>query len=376
MKAVTATHILVDDTWQKETCLLVEGGVIHSVLTLSELPPNLELEDLGDGFLAPGFFDIQVNGGGDILINDDPSPENILTVANAHLRFGSTSILPTLITDQFDKMKQMAESVAALRDQGHSGIRGIHFEGPFINEKRKGVHHASYIRNPEEAFIDLVDQYDFGVCLVTLAPEKVPADFLKELIKRNAVVSIGHTEADYDTCLNAIGMGVTGFTHLFNAMPAFLSRAPGPIGAAFQSKDIYAGVIADGHHIHPASLKSALSLLTPRRSILVTDAMPPVGGKKDQFILEDLEVLVCDGKCVTNNGTLAGAAISMEDAVRYVVRELGLPLSDAVIMASQTPARFMGLSDQIGSFKNGTDADFVLLNSAGKIQSVHKDSDK
>ena len=195
------------------------------------------------------------------------------------------------------------------------------------------------------------------------------------MIKRNVVVSIGHTEADYETCMSAIENGVTGFTHLFNAMPAFLSREPGPVGAAFQSQATFSGVIADGHHIHPVTLKSAITILTPNRAMLVTDAMPPVGGKRSNFSLEDLDISAENGKCVTRDGTLAGAAISMEDAVNYVTYQLDFPLSSALLMASRTPATFMNLSDQIGSFKAGADADCVLLNSVGKIQKVYRGTD-
>ncbi|MBE7637725.1 N-acetylglucosamine-6-phosphate deacetylase [Sneathiella sp. P13V-1] len=375
MKAVTASQILIGEKWHSDLSLLVTDGKILSISKTDELPANIELQQLEEGYLAPGFFDIQVNGGGDILLNDLPSPENLLIVEKAHRQFGSTSILPTLITDLPDKMKLMAASIEEVRQKGHVGIRGVHFEGPFINAKRKGVHHAPFIRKAEETFLDLLDEYQLGACLVTLAPEEVPIDFINELIKRNVIVAIGHTEADYETCLTAIDNGVTGFTHLFNAMPAFLSREPGPVGAAFQSQKTFSGVIADGHHIHPATLKSAITLLTPNRAMLVTDAMPPVGGKSNNFRLEDMDISVKNGKCVTKDGTLAGAAISMEDTVNYVTDELGFSLSSALLMASRTPATFMNLSDQIGSFKAGADADCVLLNSAGKIQKVYRGTD-
>ena len=375
MKAVTASQILIGEKWHTDFCLLVSDGTVHSICKTDELPANTDLQHFGDGYLAPGFFDIQVNGGGDVLLNDLPSPENLLVVEEAHRQFGSTSILPTLITDQPDKMKRMAVSVEEVRQRGHLGIRGVHFEGPFINAKRKGVHHAPFIRKAEETFLDLLDEYQLGACLVTLAPEEVPIDFINELIKRNVVVAIGHTEANYETCLRAIEIGATGFTHLFNAMPAFLSREPGPVGAAFQTQGTFAGVIADGHHIHAATLKSAITLLTPNRAMLVTDAMPPVGGKSSNFTLEDLDISVENGKCVTKDGTLAGAAISMEDAVNYVTDELDFPLSSALLMASRTPATFMNLSDQIGNFKVGADADCVLLDSAGKIQKVYRGTD-
>ncbi|MBO6824596.1 MAG: N-acetylglucosamine-6-phosphate deacetylase [Sneathiella sp.] len=371
MIAVTAKHILIGGQWVSDQALLIENGKISAIRDRTQIASGIELKDFGDTYLAPGLFDIQVNGGGDVLLNDEPTVGGLLAIAKAHQKFGTTSLLPTLITDTFETMRQAAAAVAEARAQGRHQIKGIHFEGPFLNTARKGVHHAPYIREFENRFLDLLDEFDLGAVLVTLAPENVPPEFIKGLRARDVVLSMGHTTANFETAKAAITQGVTGLTHLFNAMPPFLSREPGPIGAAFEDTRSFASVIADGHHIHPSTLKTALQLLGPDRSILITDAMPPVGGMGSGFKLMDLDILVEDGRCQTADGTLAGACISMWDAVQYCRQTLNFSIEDCLQMASATPARFMGLGSQIGTLQQGYDADFICFSPDGRILNTH-----
>jgi len=371
MIAVTAKYILQENTWVKGCALLIDKGKIQAVPSIDQLECTTEIRDFGDVYLAPGLFDIQVNGGGDILLNDEPTAAGLLRIAKAHQQFGTTSLLPTLITDNSNTMRRAAEAVTEARLKGHQQIKGLHFEGPFLNMDRKGVHHAPYIRKAERSFLDLLDELDLGAVLVTLAPENVPTDFIEELLKRDVIISMGHTAADYKIAKAAINQGVTGLTHLFNAMPPFLSREPGPIGVAFEDERTFASVIADGHHIHPSSLKSTLQLLEADRAILITDAMPPVGGNQQHFTLMDLDVVVENGRCQTADGTLAGACISMWDAIQYCQKTLGLPLQDCLKMASLTPARFMGLDHQIGKLEAGFDADFICFSANTDLISNH-----
>jgi N-acetylglucosamine-6-phosphate deacetylase len=373
LKAYTAEKILIDDQWQDNYAVLVDHGKIQQLCPLNACPSDYQLIDLGSGYLAPGLFDIQVNGGGGILINDAPNMDTLIAVASTHKAFGVTSILPTLITDSFDKMQAMANAVSQARQHGYRGIRGVHFEGPFISTERKGIHNANHIRPEENQFLDLLDNHELGAVLVTLAPEKISDSFLVELIDRKVIVSAGHTDCTYEQAMNTISKGITGFTHLFNAMPPMLSRAPGPVGAAFTEKATFASVIADGHHVHAASLKTAYSALTDTRMMLISDAMPTVGSQLTQFKLGIKDIYLNDGRLQSENGTLAGAAISLQNAVQYCVETLGFNLNSACKMGSQTPARFMGLDKTIGTLQSGADAEFVLLKPLGEIKEVISD---
>ncbi len=370
MKALTASHILVNGHWRQDTILLLSAGKIARLIAQDDLPAGIPLTDKGAGFLAPGYFDSQVNGGGGVLLNDQPTLAGLQTVAEAHRPYGTTSFLPTFITDHFDGMQRMAEAVCEARARGLSAVRGVHFEGPYLNRDRKGVHQSRHIRGFEEKFIDLITTNDLGAVLVTLAPEAVGTDMIEALRKAGAVVSAGHTNASYEQTVAAIEAGLTGFTHLYNAMPPMLSRDPGVVGAALGASDAYCGVIADGYHVHPAVLKNTLAAKSPDRMMLVTDAMPPVGTDATSFMLQGSEILVKDGRCTTDDGTLAGSALTMESAVQNSLAWFGLPLEDALKMASETPARFMGLEADIGLIAPNRAADFVLLSENGAVQEV------
>lgn len=365
MPYVTANKILIDGKLCEEKAVLVKGGKIKSVVSVKEIPSKASLKNYGNHVLAPGFFDIQVNGGGGVLLNDHPTVSGIKTVAAAHRKLGTTSLLPTLISDTWETMERMADAVEEAIAQNVPGVRGIHFEGPYLCTAKKGVHNANRIREEEGKFLDLISARNLGSVLVTLAPEMVSTSFIKALVDIGVTVSAGHTNANYDETITALKAGLTGFTHLFNAMPPMLSRDPGIIGAALESKNGYCGIIVDGHHVHPATLKTAIAAKSRDKMMLVSDAMPPVGALPFPFDLGDEKICIEDGRCITQNGTLAGACISMGNAVENCVSLLELDLDDALVMASQTPANFMGLSSVIGTIAANITADLVLLSDKG-----------
>ena len=243
-------------------------------------------------WLAPGFIDCQVNGGGDILFNDEPTVDGIAAIAAAHRRFGTTSLLPTLITDTPDKMRAALEA-AAKAAATNPGVAGIHIEGPFISPEKPGVHDPALIRPPTPGDLELLTAPRLGVTLVTLAPERVPAGFIAALVKAGVRVSLGHSMADYRQTKAALAGGLTGFTHLFNAMRPLSSRDPGPIAAALETPGAWFGMIVDGEHVDPAMLR--LALRGAAHPMLVTDAMPPVGGAGAAFRLYGHEIAVRRG---------------------------------------------------------------------------------
>src|SRR5882757_5913848 len=334
--AVAASHVFDGAAVHRDAAVVIEGERISALMPRAELPRGIDVDVLPDGlWLAPGFIDLQVNGGGDVLFNDAPTPEGIAAIAAAHRKFGTTGLLPTLITDTAEKMQAALAAVQAARGR-HPGVLGIHFEGPFLSPDRPGVHCVRHIRAPSAADIDMLTAARAGAMLITLAPEQIPAGFIARLVASGIRVSLGHSAATYQQAHAAMAEGLTGFTHLFNAMPPLLSRAPGPIAAALETAGAWYGLIVDGEHVSAPALRMALR--GAGRPMLVTDAMPPVGGRRASFTLYGEEIRTADGRCLRKDGTLAGAALDMASAVRNCVRMLDVPLERALSFASAHPA--------------------------------------
>jgi N-acetylglucosamine-6-phosphate deacetylase len=357
--AVVAGTLFDGTRLLEDHAVLIEDGRIQAVVPSGEVPAGLPASALPDGtWLAPGFIDVQVNGGGDVLFNDSPAPEAIAAIAAAHRRFGTTTLLPTLISDTPAKMRTaLAAADAAART--HPGILGIHLEGPFLSPGKPGVHDPAMLRVPDAADTDLIAAPCAGVTLVTLAPEQVPAGFIARLAAAGVRVSLGHSMATYAETRAALAEGLTGFTHLFNAMRPLEAREPGPIAAALESPGAWFGMIVDGHHVAPAMLR--LALRGQARPMLVTDAMPPVGGRRPEFALYGRRIRMEAGRCTAPDGRLAGAALGMADAVRNAMRLLGVPLMAALRYASAEPAAFLGLGDRLGHIAPGYRADLVAF---------------
>jgi N-acetylglucosamine-6-phosphate deacetylase len=357
--AVAASHVFDGTALHRNAAIVIEGERISALMPRAELPRGIGVDVLPDGlWLAPGFIDLQVNGGGDVLFNDAPTPEGIAAIATAHRKFGTTGLLPTLITDTAEKMQAALAAVQAARGR-HPGVLGIHFEGPFLSPDRPGVHCVRHIRAPSAADIDMLTAARAGAMLITLAPERVPDGFIARLVASGIRVSLGHSAASYQQTRAAMAEGLAGFTHLFNAMPPLLGRAPGPIAAALETAGAWYGLIVDGVHVDPAVLR--LALRGAGHPMLVTDAMPPVGGRRASFRLYGEEIRTTDGRCLRKDGTLAGAALDMASAVRNCVRMLDVPLERALSFASAHPADFIGLGASLGRIAPGFDAQLVAF---------------
>ena len=318
-----------------------------------------EQVDLAGHLLLPGFIDTQVNGGGGALFNTSPTVEAIAAIGAAHRRFGTTGFLPTLISDDLSAVAAAIAAVDAAIAAGVPGVLGIHVEGPFLNEDRKGIHDASKFRTLDQAAFELLTSLKRGKTLVTLAPETTTPDMIARLTAAGVTVAAGHTDADYGEVRAALDAGLRGFTHLFNAMSPLLSREPGAVGAALEDQDSWCGVIADGRHVHPAVLKIAFRAKRHDRFMLVTDAMPSVGMADKSFTLQGRTMHVVDGVCVDEDGTLAGSDLDMAGAVRNAVAIGGLGLEEACAMAATNPAAFLGLEGQRGAIAVGMKADLV-----------------
>ncbi len=339
----------------------LRDGRIRFVGPEADLPQAMVRHDLEGADLLPGFIDTQVNGGGGVLFNDQPTTDGIAAIGAAHRRFGTTGFLPTLITDHLEVVDAGMKAAAAGMSARLPGLLGIHLEGPFLNPARRGVHDAARLQQLDPKLLPLLTGMIDGRTMITLAPETVSTAMLQALSARGVRVCAGHTDATYEATKEALANGVTGFTHLFNAMSPLGSRAPGVVGAALESESAWCGIIVDGRHVSPVTLKLALKCHPHSRFMLVTDAMPCVGASGADFWLQGRRISVSDGVCMDEAGTLAGSALDMASAVRNAMTMLGLDLTTASRMASLNPASFLGLDHDLGRIAPGYRANLVAV---------------
>jgi N-acetylglucosamine-6-phosphate deacetylase len=357
--ALAADRVFDGADLHRDAAVVIEDARIRGVIPAADLPSGLRVTRMREGaWLAPGFIDLQVNGGGDVLFNTEPTREGVAAIVTAHRRFGTTAMLPTLITDTRERMQAARRALAAaMRERPE--VLGVHFEGPYLSPERAGIHNAALMRPPDDEDIAFLSAPFSGATLVTLAPERVPAGFIAALTRARVRVALGHSAATYEETQAALGEGLGGFTHLFNAMPPLSAREPGPVAAALETPGAWYGLIVDGHHVAPAMLR--LALRGRGRPLLVTDAMPPVGGVRDEFMLQNQPIRRIDGRLTNREGRLAGSALDMASAIRNCVRLLDLPLAEALRMASAAPAAALGLDDRLGHLRPGYRADLVAL---------------
>jgi N-acetylglucosamine-6-phosphate deacetylase len=359
--AIIADRVFDGRRWHDHAAVLIENGRIRGIAGTAEVPNSWPRRRLPAGtLLAPGFIDLQVNGGGGMLLNDSPTAETMLAIARAHRRYGTTACLPTMITDTRDRMRS---AIAAARDAvGRDGVLGVHLEGPFISPARPGIHRKDLIAEASEGDLEwLLELAGVGRSIVTLAPECVPAGFVKRLAAAGIRISVGHSEANAETVSRAADDGLTGLTHLFNAMPTMTARAPGPVGVALADRRLIASLIVDGLHVDPIVVRAAFAAKGAEGIALVTDAMPTVGATDAQFSLMGRTISLAEGRLVDEGGTLAGAHLDMASAVRNAVTLADVTLEDALRSASVTPATFLGLADERGALTPGARADLVAL---------------
>ena len=359
-------RVLIDGQMTEGVAVTIEGDRITRLGPIRGAPDG-ERIDLDGRMLTPGFVDTQVNGGGGVLFNDCPTVDCLAAIGEAHRAFGTTGFMPTLISDDLSVIDTAITAVEDAIAQGVPGVLGIHIEGPYLNENRKGVHDASKFRTLDPDAIARLTRLKGGRTLVTLAPEMTTPEMIRRLVAAGAVVAAGHTDATYAETRAGLDAGMTGFTHLFNAMSPLVNRAPGAVGAALEDIHAWCGLIVDGHHVDPVVLKLALRCRPLNRFMLVTDAMPSVGCTRDHFILQGRRIEVRDGICLDPQGTLAGSDLNMATAVRNARDLLNLDIADAIQMASAWPAEFLGLAEARGSIREGLSADLLILDDAVKV---------
>ena len=359
--ALTGARVFDGESIREGLAVVIDGPRIVDVGPEQALAPDLDQRLLRGGLLAPGFIDVQVNGGGGALLNDNPTIDTVRRIVKSHRKFGTTGMLPTVITDAPEVLSKAIAAVKAARSENIPGVLGIHIEGPFLDRERKGAHELRFIREMTEADVTQIANADCGSVVLTIAPNRVPSNLIKSLAGQGVLVSLGHSEASLAEVTKALASGARAFTHLFNAMSQMNGREPGMVGAALSDPESFCGLIADGFHVHDAAMKVALAAKPRGRIMLITDAMPTAAGGPDSFALQGRAVHLVNGKLVLDDGTLAGSNLTMDEAVRYCVDRLGVSLDDALRMASLNPATFLRRDRELGRIKPGYLASLVHL---------------
>jgi N-acetylglucosamine-6-phosphate deacetylase len=367
--ALTGARVFDGETMREGLAVVVDGMRIHDVVAADKLDRNIKVVALSGGILAPGFIDVQVNGGGGALLNDSPTIETVKHIAESHRQFGTTGLLPTVITDAPEVLARAISSVSAAVAAKIPGVLGIHIEGPFLDVERKGAHDAHFIRKMKQQDIDQISKANCGVVMLTVAPNRVAPALIKSLVEKGVLVSLGHANATLAEVQIALNSGARAFTHIFNAMSQMGGREPGMVGAALADSESFCGLIADGFHVHDAAMKIALSAKPKNRMMLISDAMPTAAGGPDFFELQGRKVKRVNNRLQLEDGTLAGCNLTMDEAVRYCVAKLNVDLEDALRMASLNPASFLRKEHELGSIKPGYLASIVHLND--ELQVLH-----
>lgn len=370
--AIRAAKIFDGDSWHEKSALVLRGGLVAAIAPAADLPPTIETIEVA-GMLVPGFVDLQVNGGGGVMLNDRQDVETIRTICAAHAKFGTTALLPTLITDTPEVTRSAVDAGAQAIARAVPGFLGLHLEGPHLSLARKGAHDPRLIRPMDDAAeAALIAAHEkVPVLLTTVAPESAEPARIARLVKAGVVVSLGHSDTGYHQAVACAEAGASMATHLFNAMSQITNREPGLAGAVLETGGLFAGLIADGIHVDPVTIRIALKAKNvPGRIFLVTDAMATIGTDMTSFTLNGRTITRANGRLTLDDGTLAGADLDMISAIRFVHRTIGLELSEALRMASLYPAQAMGVETSHGRFAKGARADIVHLSDALDVRDV------
>jgi N-acetylglucosamine-6-phosphate deacetylase len=371
VKYALKTNRLFDgEQWLEQHSVVIENGLVSQLLPNNQLSNAIETTVIDAGTVAPGFIDLQVNGGGGVMLSDKPCRESVDTMTAAHRSGGTTSMMPTALSETKNNQNACVTAVRMAREQGNLGVLGIHLEGPFFDSDKRGAHAANMIRTLTEDDITWLSSLNDLRLIVTLAPEHTQPGQIQSLTTSGIHVFAGHTNANYEQLSAAGQQGLRGFTHLFNAMSPLTGREPGAVGAALDNDQAWVGIIADNHHVHPANIRLAQKIKPQGKLFLVTDAMATVGCEDTTFEMYGEKIQEKGGKLINRAGALAGSAITMIDAVRIANTVVGIPLEEALRMAAAYPASVLRCDDQLGFIRPGYRADMVHFDEGFKVHST------
>lgn len=366
MYALTNCTIFTGSDVLENSSVIINDGVIEAICLTTELPEHIDRIDLNGANLSPGFIDLQLNGCGGVMFNDDISSQTLQQMHRTNLKSGCTSFLPTLITSSDVDIKKAVEAEKAFQSQYDNQSLGLHLEGPYLNVAKKGIHNPDFIRQSDQSMIDFICDNHEVISKVTLAPEQNNPEHIRRLKDAGIVVSIGHTNATYAEAKKGFDNGIRFTTHLFNAMTPMSGREPGVVGAVFDTPEVYAGIIVDGFHVDYANVRIAHKLKGDKL-VLVTDATAPAGAEMDHFIFVGKKVYYRDGMCIDENGTLGGSALTMIEAVQNTVEHVGIALDEALRMATLYPAKAIGVEKKLGQVKTGMVANLTIFDRNFKV---------
>lgn len=368
-QAITGSKLFNGIDFIEHKALLIEDQHIAGIVNEDAIPTDFQVKKLEGGILSPGFIDLQVNGGGGKLFNNSPDKESLNTIISAHQYFGTTSIMPTVISDSLNILQKCTDTISNEINNNHS-LLGIHIEGPFFNVKYRGVHQKQYINTINASYLNLFETLDKFPVMLTLAPECISIKQLKHLKSLGFKILAGHTDANYDQLEEAVKYGLDGFTHLFNAMGQISAREPGVVGSAFDFDETSASIIVDLHHVHPSLINLSFKQKPKGKLFFVSDSMATINHGEPSFELYDEVVSESNGRIINSEGKLAGSSITQIDAIKNAYRKCSIPLESAISMATLYPAEYLGVSDYIGQLKKGYRADLAHFDSNFHVQNV------
>ena len=368
-QAITGSKLFNGIDFIEHKALLIEDQHIAGIVNKDAIPTDFQVKKLEGGILSPGFIDLQVNGGGGKLFNNSPDKESLNTIISAHQYFGTTSIMPTVISDSLNILQKCTDTISNEIDNNHS-LLGIHIEGPFFNVKYRGVHQKQYINTINASYLNLFETLDKFPVMLTLAPECISIKQLKHLKSLGFKILAGHTDANYDQLEEAVKYGLDGFTHLFNAMGQISAREPGVVGSAFDFDETSASIIVDLHHVHPSLINLSFKQKPKGKLFFVSDSMATINHGEPSFELYDEVVSESNGRIINSEGKLAGSSITQIDAIKNAYQKCSIPLESAISMATLYPAEYIGVSDYIGQLKEGYRADLAHFDSNFHVQNV------
>ena len=368
-QAITGSKLFNGIDFIEHKALLIEDQHIAGIVNKDAIPTDFQVKKLDGGILSPGFIDLQVNGGGGKLFNNSPDKESLNTIISAHQYFGTTSIMPTVISDSLNILQKCTDTISNEINNNHS-LLGIHIEGPFFNVKYRGVHQKQYINTINASYLNLFETLNKFPVMLTLAPECISIKQLKHLKSLGFKILAGHTDANYDQLEEAVKYGLDGFTHLFNAMGQISAREPGVVGSAFDFDETSASIIVDLHHVHPSLINLSFKQKPKGKLFFVSDSMATINHGEPSFELYDEVVSESNGRIINSEGKLAGSSITQIDAIKNAYQKCSIPLESAISMATLYPAEYLGVSDYIGQLKKGYRADLAHFDSNFHVQNV------
>ena len=367
--ALSGAQIFSGKEFFETSALLIKDENIVDIVNELNIPDDYQIKKLKGGILSPGFIDLQVNGGGGKLFNNSPDKESLNTIIDAHLHFGTTSIMPTVISDSLNVLQKCTATISKEINNNKS-LLGAHIEGPFFNVKYRGVHQKQYINTINASYLSLFESLNNFPVMLTLAPECISIKQLKHLKSLGFKILAGHTDASFDQLEEAIKYGLDGFTHLFNAMGQISAREPGVVGSAFYFDEAAASIIVDLHHVHPSLIHTAFKQKPKGKLFFVSDSMATINHGEPSFELYDEVVSESNGRIINSEGKLAGSSITQIDAIKNAYQKCNIPLDSAIAMATLFPAEYLGVSDYIGLLKTGYRADLAHFDLDFQVQNV------